>query len=80
MSYDPQSPSDRRDAEPDNACPRCGALDCTPNVEAFEEFGDVMCDECAEAAFVAQEEQDEEDLRAELDRMLAAKIAETPLQ
>lgn len=61
MSHDPQSPSDRRDREPDNACPRCGALDCSPNVEAFEEFGDVMCDDCADAAFAADELSDEGD-------------------
>ena len=66
--------ADRRDQEPDNACPYCGALDITPSVEAFEEFGDVMCDNCAEARFVADEEEAEEQLQAELSEMLAAKL------
>lgn len=29
----------------------CGESDFTPNVEAFEVFDELMCDECAEAAF-----------------------------
>lgn len=31
-------------------CPRCGGSmdDCSVNVEAFEVFGDVVCEECAD--------------------------------
>jgi len=35
----------------DGCCPRCGEEDCSPNMEAFEISGEVMCDECAEDVF-----------------------------
>jgi hypothetical protein len=53
MSYDPQSPSDRADMEPDEAavCEWCSEIidPSDVDVEAFETFGGLICRECAEA-------------------------------
>jgi DNA-directed RNA polymerase subunit RPC12/RpoP len=32
-------------------CARCDAEDFTPNVEAFELSGQIVCEECAEEVF-----------------------------
>jgi formylmethanofuran dehydrogenase subunit E len=38
-------------AIPRGGCETCGEVEFSPNVEAFEETGQIMCDECAEALF-----------------------------
>jgi hypothetical protein len=52
MSYDPQSPSDRADMEPDETadCEWCAvSIDAADlNVEAFERFGGLICPHCIE--------------------------------
>ncbi len=34
-----------------NQCPKCGEDNCSPNVEAFEISGEIICDGCAEEVF-----------------------------
>ena len=34
-----------------NACEDCGESDISPNVEAYEISGKIVCDECAEQIF-----------------------------
>lgn len=38
---------------PDSECEHCGSDLISPNIEAWELTGALICDECAEAAFEA---------------------------
>lgn len=59
VSHDPQSPSDAADFENDDAlCEGCGGFIIDTNVEAWETFGKLFCEECADGAF--EEMGDEE--------------------
>ena len=37
--------------KPSNCCHRCEETDFSPNIEAFEISGQIVCDECAEEIF-----------------------------
>lgn len=43
------------------ACARCGETDFSPNVEAFETFGTLVCDDCVDAVFADDELTHEDD-------------------
>lgn len=36
---------------PKNCCQRCGEEEFSPNIEAFEIGGELVCDECSEEVF-----------------------------